>query len=100
MIFQEWNIQLGDDDHCKHPAGNRNFTVCTDSFSGASKHKKHTQFNIYTDGRKIDNKVGWGLVVYKHQELIHSGGGALPSTSTVFQAEIEAIRQGGKHLRN
>jgi len=80
------------------PAGNKNSTVCVDSFSGEAKFQKHTQFNVYTDGSKIDNKVGWGLAAYKHQKHIGLRCGALPSTSTVFQAEIEAIRQCGKYL--
>ena len=99
-IFRTWNIPLGEDDHCNDPAGNKNFVVCTDSFSGEAKFRKHTQLNVYTDGSKIDNKVGWGLVAYKHQEHTGSKNGALPPTSTVFQAEIEAIRQCGRYLRN
>ena len=42
---------------------------------------------------------GLGFVIYHHQDRSSSGCGTLPSKSTVFQAEIEDIRQGGKHLR-
>ena len=48
--FQKWIIPLGEDDHCSAPAGNRNFTLCVDSFSDEAKFKKHTQLNVYTDG--------------------------------------------------
>ena len=96
--YQLKNIPLGEGDHCNDPAGNRNFMVCVNSFSGEAKFKKHTQLNVYTDGSKIENQAGWAFVTYKQQDLMDSRCGALPSTSTVFQAEVEAIRQCTKHL--
>ena len=99
-IFQKWNITLGEDDYCNNPAGNKNFQVCTDSFNGGAKFKKHTQFNLYTDGSKIEDKVGWGFVMYHNQDKTKSHCGALSSMATVFQAEIEAIRQCVIYLRS
>ena len=51
--------------------------------------------NIYTDGSKIGNKVGYGFICMDDQ---YEQQGALPDESTVFQAEIMALKKGAEHL--
>ena len=46
---------------------------------------------IYTDGSKTDQGVGAGFVIYHKNRRIHAESIHMPDTSTVFQAEIEAI---------
>ena len=50
------------------------------------------QINVYTDGSKTDQHVGSGFAIYQGKSLISTGSRRLPFESTVFQAEILAIR--------
>ena len=57
-----------------------------------NKYLSKSQVNIYTDGSKIDDGVGSGYVVYQGKAVIGEDGSPLNKESTVFQAELEAIR--------
>ena len=46
---------------------------------------------LSTDGSKTDYGVGAGFVIYHKKKQIHAESIHMPNTSTVFQAEIEAI---------
>ena len=70
-----------------------NFTVATDSFSGESKYLCPSQLNIFTDGSKLNNKVGSGVHVTSQGSSLLDLSFRLPDHSTVFQAEIFAINQ-------
>ena len=48
---------------------------------------------IFTDGSKKNGKVGYGYIITKNEEVIHTGAGKLPHTCTVFQAELMAIKE-------
>ena len=53
---------------------------------------------IYTDGSKTDDGVGCAFVVYKNGEEISSQHYRLPNYSTVFQAELIAIKVSLEYL--
>ena len=57
------------------------------------KNIQHSEYTTYTDGSKIDGKAGSGLVIFKHHEIIYKQSYNLPDNASVFQAELEAIRQ-------
>ena len=65
--------------------------INTDSFDGNPKHIQKAETTIYTDGSKTDHGVGAGFVIYHKNQRIHTESIHMPDTSTVFQAEIEAI---------
>ena len=65
--------------------------INTDSFDGNPKHIQKAETTIYTDGSKTDHGVGAGFVIYHKNKRIHAESIHMPDTSTVFQAEIEAI---------
>ena len=48
-------------------------------------------WNIYTDGSKLDNKVGLGWIITKGDVLVSQGNRSLPHYCSVFEAEILAI---------
>ena len=52
---------------------------------------KRPKQQIYTDGSKTDYGVDAGFVIYHKNKRIHIESIHMPGTSTVFQAEIEAI---------
>ena len=62
-----------------------------DSFDGNPRHIQKAETTIYTDGSKTDHGVGAGFVIYHKNRRIHAESIHMSDTSTVFQAEIEAI---------
>ena len=57
------------------------------------KYIGHSEYTAYTDGSKIDNKTGAGIIIYKKNDIIYRQSYSLPSRASIFQAELEAIRQ-------
>ena len=51
-----------------------------------------SEYNIYTDGSRFDGNCGAGYSIYKYKTNISSNCANLPTTSTVFQAEIIGIK--------
>ena len=80
-----------DDDRYDITIQNRYTKINTGSFDGRSKHIQRAETTIYTDGSKTEYGVGAGFVIYHKNKRIHAESIHMPSTSTVFQAEIEAI---------
>lgn len=67
------------------------FNVNLESMQGQSKYRTMSQYNIYTDGSKLDGKVGAGFAIYRGREEIANGNSRLHDDCTVFQAELKAI---------
>ena len=85
------------DDRCDITIYERIARINTDSFDGKPVHIQKAETAIYTDGSKIEHGVGAGLVIYHKNKRIHTESIPLPDTSTVFQAEIEAISNACKY---
>ena len=81
-------------DKCKDLVWNKSYTVNTDSFDGKRKHVTRSEYTIYTDGSKIDNRVGEGAVIYHKNKIIATAQAQLPDSATVFQAELIGIKTG------
>ena len=60
----------------------------------------HDGCNIYSDGSKIDERVGAGFIVLENKVVTWYENVRLPDSATVFQAEIVAIRLAATHARN
>ena len=84
-------IKKTEDDRCDVTIYDRFSRINTDSFDGNPKHIQKAETTIYTDGSKTDHGVGAGFVIYHKNRRIHAESIHMPDTSTVFQAEIEAI---------
>ncbi len=70
----------------------RGYTVNLDSFeSGTPDSESHIK--CYTDGSKLQEKVGYGLGITLNDELISRENGSLDDDSSVFQAEVIAIHR-------
>ena len=77
-------------DRTKELIWEKNFEVDLTSF----KEKgliTYSEYNIFSDGSKIKDNVGAGFVVMKGNLAIAKRSFKLPSTTTVFQAEVVAI---------
>ena len=57
------------------------------------------KYNIYTDGSRFMGKVGSGLVVYEHGNIIHKSNFTLNESSTVYQAEVYAIKKAAEWIQ-
>ena len=75
------------------------YKINRDSFDGKAKHRKPTQYNVYTDGSKLDGKSGAGVVVFKGQREVQADSYRLPDGSTVFQAEVVAVAKAAESLK-
>ena len=59
--INEHNIQISNPDRCNRPLGLAEYKINRDSFDGKTKHRRHTQYNVYTDGSRLDDQTGLGL---------------------------------------
>ena len=59
----------------------------------------HSEINIYTDGSKYTDYVGSGFVIYRFNKVLYKGEYKLPKTSSIFQAEIAAIREAIRYIK-
>ena len=61
-------------------------------------HPVHSQVNIYTDGSKTDVNAGSAYVIYHKNEEIAADSIWLADEITVYQAEVNAIKQAASTL--
>ena len=67
------------------------YTINVDSYT-TNELPLQSQINIYTDGSKTKNHVGAGYSIMRGKHVILEGKRRLPDESTVFQAELMAIK--------
>ena len=67
------------------------YNVNLESLKGGEKFLKTSQYNVYTDGSKIDGQVGAGLIIIQKDKPAIQRYIRLPDHCSVFQAEIYAI---------
>ena len=94
-ILSKTDINLGCLDECDEVTIEKQFRVNTEF---KEMPPVMSQLNIFTDGSKIDRRVGAAYVMYKHREEFREDKFNLPETSTVFQAEMLAIREAARDL--
>lgn len=96
--LEEFGINPDMTDRCSGMKWGNAFKINRDSFDGNAKHRQLTQYNVYTDGSKIDGQTGSGLVVHRGRKEVHCDWLRLPNEATVFQAEIVAIAKAAEAL--
>ena len=96
--LQEYKINPKNSDKCNLLKWSSGFRINRDSFDGNKKHRQPTQYNVYTDGSKIDGQTGSGLAVYKNNKEIGGEYYRLPDDCTVFQAEVTAVTKAAELL--
>ena len=80
-------------DSCNIRRPSLRFVLDTDSFVDMSSCQDHLECNVYTDGSKIHDKVGAGVLIIRQNVTIIEDSFRLPDSSTVYQAELTAIRE-------
>ena len=86
------------DDRCDTTIYERFTNINTSSFDGKSIHIQKAETTIYTDGSKTTHGVGAGFIIYHRNKRICTESIHMPDTSTVFQAEIEAINHACQYV--
>ena len=97
--LNSYNINIRHSDQCKLDNWNPRYKLCRDSFSGEAKFRTPTQYNIFTDGSRKEDRTGAGFAVYEGRQQISTGSYRLPDHATVFQAEVTAVAMAAKTLR-
>ena len=89
--LNKYEINTKSSDRCHTLRWNTGFKINRDSFDGKAKHRQFTQYNAFTDGSKLDERTGAGLVVYKGNQEVIKNWFRLTDGTTVFQAEVSAV---------
>ena len=71
-------------DICNETAFFRNYKINKDSFQSDNA-PVHLEFNVYTDGSKVDTRVRAGYGIYKINELVKQGHCRLPDECIFFK---------------
>lgn len=59
----------------------------------SKRYIQHSEYTAYTDGSKIEGKARSRIIIYHKNTLIYRQSYNLPSTASVYQAELEVIKQ-------
>ena len=69
------------------------YVIDTSSFVDMDNCQSHVNCNVYTDGSKLLDKVGARVHIIRNNEVLVEDSFRLPDTSTVYQAELAAIKE-------
>ena len=94
-LCEQFQLNYPLTDKCKDTIWTHNYSVQVHEFKSNEYKQALTpsEINIFTDGSKTKQGVGAGLAIYKQGQLIKEDSFSLPHNATIFQAEIQAIRQ-------
>ena len=77
---------------------NKDYSISIDSSKGRAK-PTLSEINVYTDGSKTKQGAGAGYVIIAGKSKVqYTQSLNLPSTATIFQAELIAITQAAEYL--
>ena len=80
-------------DDCCVMAPTKNFTLDMNSFVDMENAQNKLDCNVYTDGSKINDQVGSGVFITRRDTTLAEHKVRIPDCSTVYQAEIMAIKE-------
>ena len=98
MLAKKHRLKLKDSDRISTARWNPAFVTNKDSFTGATKHRALTQYNVFTDGSRHNEQTGCGFIIYKNNNKQSQESARLPDYATVFQAEVTAVHRAAMAL--
>ena len=99
LSFDMVDITSVPSDECLEGRPPSNIIFRVESFINNEPFLEHVDFNVYTDGSKSNTGVGSAFRILANETFWCENFFSLPSYSTVFQAEIEAINQASLRLQ-
>ena len=96
-LAEQLGLDLSLIDSCQETSENRGYKV--NNKPTGKKHLVMSQLNVFTDGSKMGHKVGAGYVIYHFRKPLREEKFSLPDNSTVFQAELLAIKEAATTVR-
>ena len=91
--LEKYGLKPENSDRCNKLEWGARYKINRDSFNGLAKHRQLSQYNVYTDGSKMDSQTGAGVVIHKGCQELKAEWFRLPNGTTVFQAEVAAVAQ-------
>ena len=92
-LTQKYNLTNINTDACSERIWDKSYIINLDSLKGGLKHIQHSEYTIYTDDSKKREGTGCGFVLYHRKTKIHTQSFSMHDHATVYQAELEAIKQ-------
>ena len=86
-------------DNTKSLSFQKEYTVDFSSFRKGLPDTK-SELQLFSDGSKLDDRVGYGFGIFQGQSELASESGYLGTIQTVFQAEVTAILKGCEMLKD
>ena len=83
-----------------HSVKERLFTIPRFDTTENNSLEANSVWYVYTDGSKIENKVGCAYILYKKGKEIGSNAYKLEEFNTVYQAEMMAINRASANLKH
>ena len=93
--IQDFHVEL---DECHVLNHGNTFVIDNGSFVDMESCQDHVDCNVYTDGSKLNGRVGAGIFILRGGIPIVMDMFRLPDCATVFQAELTAIREAANTL--
>ena len=102
-VWKDYAERIGIDvnklDECAITAGGKLFKVDQSSFAKAAV--PTAEICLYTDGSKMDKRVGAGYVAINDEKVVVGRScRRLEDSTTVFQAEISAIQMAAEYIKD
>ena len=88
--IQDYHTEV---DTCSTARPPSKYTLDLNSFTDMANCQQTVECNVYTDGSKLNGKVGAGVFIVRDGVAIVEDKFRLPDSSTVYQAELTAIRE-------
>lgn len=100
-LIENFNLtEYANVDVCYIPRPRLEFTVVLESFLPNFVLDSPAEWAVYTDGSKIDDRVASAFIIIRNETIIFQGACRLSNHSSVFQAELIAIRQAAECLKD
>ena len=87
-------------DDCCVMAPTKQFTLDASSFVDMENSQQKLDCNVYTDGSKLNDQVGSGVYITRKDVTIAKHCVRIPDCSTVYQAEMMAIKEAATLLQD
>ena len=87
-------------DECYVLRPQRHFVVDGTSFVDMDACQGRVDCNVYTDGSKMNGRVGAGIYIHRADQSTLEESFRLPDAATVSQAEMTAVREAASILRS